>query len=313
MTDDRAAGKIVFESWDGSGAAEVWGALGAARHWTAIQGRTFLGADRDGDRFRRARVMRDGARSVVGVLAVTDNAPLHPRYLNSYIEIASDRRGAGLGRAALDQLRLLAAQDGRPVEAKAEFESVGHRFLLQNAFTEVQRTRTLRLDASLLPAPSKADDFDVQVYPSGDTAPDACVLAWQDRYIATHTWNPAALLPLAQARKYFAALPARIITVAPRRGSREILGLAFLADGEFEGCSTDPDDPRGVHVVRALIRAAAGLAGTSELLAEVDDAATTTVAAVSSLTVSVEDDSRIAVSLPAADLGTVFAGPVHLD
>jgi hypothetical protein len=257
--------------------------------------------------------MRDGSGAVAGVLAVSDEAPLHPVYLNSYIEIADGRRGAGLGRAALDQVRLLAAQDGRPIKAKVEVESVGHRFLLGNGFTEVQRTQTLRLDASLLPAPSKAEDFDIQVYPSGDAAPDRCVMAWQDRYLATHQWNPATRLPLAQARKIFAALPAQIITVAPRRGSRAILGLAFLAAGEFEGCSTDPDDPRGVEVVRTLIRVAAGLAGTGELLAEVDDAATTTVAAVSSLTVAVEDDSRIAVSLPAADLGTVFAGPVHLD
>jgi GNAT superfamily N-acetyltransferase len=299
---DRSAGHTGFESWDGSGAAEVWAALGSARHWTAVQGRTYLGADCDGERFRRARVLRDPAGAMVGVLAVADNGAQHPVHLNAYIEIAEHRRGAGWGRTALAELGRLAARDGRALEARAEHGSPGHRFLLSNGFTEVQRTRTLRLDAALLPVPSRTEPLDIQVYPSADAAPDACVLAWQERYLATHRWNPAARLPLDLARKQFGALPARIIT-ATRPGSPEILGLAFLAGDEFEGCSTRPDDPRGLAVVRALIRSAAELAGTVGLLAEVDDAATATVAAVASLTVSVEDDSRIAVSLPLADLG----------
>src|SRR5260221_7911025 len=308
MTDDRAAGEIVFESWDGAGAEAVWAALGPARHWTAVQGRTYLGADRDGERFRRVRVMRDGSGAVVGVLAVSDNAPLHPVYLNAYVEIAADRRGEGFGRAGLERLRLLAALDGRSVKGKAEFESAGHRFLVASGFTEVQRTLTLRLDAALLPA--ARESYDIDVHPSGDAAPDACVEAWQDRYLATHQWSPAVRLPLAQARQQFTALPARIRT-GSRRGA--LLRLALVADDDVQRCATDPYAPDGAEIVRALIRAAAEVAGTPALLAEVDDAMAATVLAALPLAVSVEDDSRIAVSLPIPDLRAVPGGPVHLD
>lgn len=299
MTEDRAGRQIVFEPWGDAAAAEVWAALGSAWHWTAVQGRTYLGADRDGERFRRTRVLRDPDGAVAGVLAVADNGRLHPVNLNSYIEIAEHRRRSGLGAVALAELRRLAGTDDRALEARAENGSAGHRFLLANDFDEVQRTRTLRLDTALLPQPSgRAPAIEVHLTPAD--APDDVVLAWQERYLATHPWNPAARLPLDQARKRFAALAAQVIVARAPGGPVE--GVAFLADGEFEGCSTHPDRPSGIETVRWLLRAAAEIAGTPALVAEVDDAATATVAAVSTLTVAVEDDTRIAVSLPIADL-----------
>lgn len=215
---------LVVCAWDPRIAADTSALLGPTGHWTEQQGRSVLGEDRDGPRFRRARTIHTATGTLIAIIAAATNT-IHPARLRGYVEVLPAWRRRGIGSAALGLLYSLAAEDGRGFEGKAQRGSAGHYFMLNQRFVEIQRTRTVRLDPRKLSHGPASLPTTVEVYRPGEPVPDEFLRAWLVMYQVTHQWNPPAVLPLERAREVFIADGD---TALVARNRTHITGVAFV-------------------------------------------------------------------------------------
>ncbi|OIV35642.1 hypothetical protein BIV57_20495 [Mangrovactinospora gilvigrisea] len=262
--------------------------------------------------YRRTRVLRDAASGQFLGIAAAEVMPVHPQRIRTHIEIAEPFRRRGLGRAAVEHLRALTADDGRGLHSRGARGSAAHRFAAATGYREVQRSRGMRIRPR--EHYGSSGRFDVAEYRVGPgtegspAVPDECVRAYWNAYEATHAlWDPVRPSTVEETRRnFFVSTPALFLAAFDRvtgcaAGTAFVdppdLGAFDFADGTgFDGSSVDPFDLDAREAVQDLLLAAAQHSPDGELVAEVDDAYATLLAAVEPIIVRVEADLVISAT-----------------
>jgi GNAT superfamily N-acetyltransferase len=199
-------GAITVRPWredDDLRLLEVWPAPETPQ---AAAFRAALRPDDDAP-WSRALVAEDAGIPVAA--GTVYESPLHPRRLWAWVEVAPDRRGEGIGRTLLEQLRRLADQAPSGVRAlrtKVAPGSPGERFARAVGLESVQVSRVVRVEAGALPLrPLREHPDGTPAQAVEDLATGSVELTrtlWEF-YRAVHGWDEPADLPVGRVNQMF--------------------------------------------------------------------------------------------------------------
>jgi GNAT superfamily N-acetyltransferase len=205
-------GDLTFRPWrtgDDHTLLQVWGdPEGPAAE--QFRGELAPGAERDatsGVPWRRCIVAEDqGIPVAAGVVYET---ALHPQRLWSYVEVARDHRGRGVGKELLRRLReaaLLAPGGSSALRTKTPVGSSGEGFARAAGFAPLQRSRHIVVRPGALKLPVFGDGSEaessqlVQDLATGSVELSDVVGRY---YTAMHSWDPPAPLSIGKAQQLF--------------------------------------------------------------------------------------------------------------
>ncbi|WP_346845232.1 GNAT family N-acetyltransferase [uncultured Rothia sp.] len=198
---------FTFRSWREGDDLELLQIWPDAESTSASTFRASLAVDSDESPWRRTLVVEhQGIAIAAGTVYETS---LHPQHLWAYIEVAPDHRRQGLGTELVRRLRELAVSSPSGItslRSKVDVGSSAADFALATGFSNVQRSRVVRVEAGSVPGvPLQQNDEGELTQSIEDIATGSVELTkklWEF-YQRSHQWDPPADTSLGRANRIF--------------------------------------------------------------------------------------------------------------